>query len=66
MTLREYIVAHGLRQRELARRWKMPESTLSDYLNGRRQPSLATARRIKRQSKGAVPLEAWDDVDGAA
>ena len=62
MTLREYLQFHNLRQRELARRWGMPESTLSDILSGRRSPSLETARKIKRLTDGAVPLEAWDEA----
>ncbi len=60
MTLREYIDQHNLRQRELARRWGMPESTLSDLLNGRRRPSIELASKIKRLSDGAVPLDAWE------
>ena len=60
MTLREYLAAEQIRQADLAKRWGLPESTLSDILRGRRDPSMEMARKIKRLSGGAVTLESWD------
>lgn len=44
--LRRAREASGLRQSELARLAKVPQSVISAYENGRRQPSLPTLRRL--------------------
>jgi transcriptional regulator with XRE-family HTH domain len=51
----------GLTQRQLARRARVPQSVLSAYENGRREPSARTFRDLLRAAGAELTLaDRWD------
>ena len=57
MTLRQWLEAQNLLQKEFARQTGICEPTISRIVNGRIMANLADAARIIRATNGAVPLE---------
>lgn len=47
---------------ELAEVLALSRSHLDRLCNGTRKPSLAIVVKLHRLSKGAIPLEAWDEI----
>lgn len=66
MTLRDYLVAHGLSQTEFAAVAGVPVTTLHGWLSGRRTPSLSAMRRICAATGNAVQPNDWAAEPAAA
>lgn len=60
MTLSEYKAKSGLSYSKLAKLWSIDRSRLCRYANGTTTPSLETARRIEKLTKGQVGLHSWE------
>lgn len=59
MTLKEYMKVNNMTLRTLAKRLGMDFRMLHRYMNGKTQPSLATAYKIYIKSKKRINLKDW-------
>lgn len=59
MTLREYLLTTGVRQRDLAARLGVTQATVSRLASGAGQPSIELAAAIKDATGGKVGFESW-------
>ena len=65
-TLKAYLEARGIRQREFANESRVHESSICLYLSGKARPGRENALRIHRATRGLVPVSAWDDDEQGA
>ena len=59
LTLRDYIQANRVRQKDLAERLGVTQATVSRLVTGAARPSVELAAAIKRETGGAVGFEVW-------
>ena len=57
MKLETYLESRRLSQKEFGHLVKLSQQTLSNYIAGRRKPSLDAAKRIEEATKGKVTME---------
>lgn len=66
MTLKEYKENQGLSYRQLGQALGMNFQALERYANGKVMPSLKTAIRISKATKGKVTLKSWETVNATS
>ena len=59
MTLKEYMVLHGLTAKYLARRLEVSVSAARKWIQGTRIPRLSTMKKINRITSGKVSFNDW-------
>lgn len=60
MTLSQYKEKSGLSYGELSKLWNIDRSQLCRYASGVTTPSMETAWRIEKLTKGQVGLYSWE------
>ena len=63
-TLKAYMRAKQIGQRDLAKRIEKDQATLSRYLSRKSIPNVTTANKIALATGGAVKPSMWDKQDG--
>lgn len=66
LKLQTYLKDSGLTQAEFAAKVGVKQGTISRLVNGSRAPSLVTAMKIAKVTRGKVPVTAWGDLLGVA
>ena len=57
MDLKTYLTENGIKQRHIAEKCGVADSTIGNILKGKYKPSPNLARKIERVTEGAVTLE---------
>jgi transcriptional regulator with XRE-family HTH domain len=59
MTLSEWMYREGVTQAQMASRLGVSQMVVSKWLRGEATPQIRNALLITKETKGAVPVEAW-------
>lgn len=57
MKLAEYIQKYKLSYTEFAKRYRLHDETVRNWIHGKHKPRLKIAKNIERRTKGEITLE---------
>lgn len=55
----QYLEIYGIKKKDLAEAVGIRPTTLSNYLSGKRKPSLEIIQKFQKITKGKVTLDDW-------